>query len=104
MIKNIFPLNASSDKSTTKANLALVVIRNPIKQYESLVHFIATISQNKSLKAETLQAMKEEYQAGFKVGIQMWKEMAEFWMNEAKEKKYPIYFVRFEDITTDKIN
>mmetsp|Transcript_44444 Transcript_44444/g.43110 ORF Transcript_44444/g.43110 Transcript_44444/m.43110 type:complete len:111 (-) Transcript_44444:421-753(-) len=85
----------------SKATRAALLIRDPIAQYKSLFQFACSSTQNKNIKNSIPKDFLAEFKAGFEASIKIYKNVYTFWMQVIKDKKYPVYFLRYEDFCSN---
>lgn len=78
------------------ANKVLVCVRNPVDVVISMFNFVATCSQNMSVKDELKYPL--ELDAIMRNEITVWRDFHNYWISKAKESALPIYFCRYEDL------
>jgi len=76
--------------------MAVVMIRDPVEVYKSIVHLLCTSTLTQRLKNPATDFMPE-LRPGYHRLHMVYKEAYSYWMEAAKEKKFPVYFVKYED-------
>eukprot|EP00350_Pseudokeronopsis_sp_OXSARD2_P003472 CAMPEP_0170542526 /NCGR_PEP_ID=MMETSP0211-20121228/1920_1 /TAXON_ID=311385 /ORGANISM="Pseudokeronopsis sp., Strain OXSARD2" /LENGTH=216 /DNA_ID=CAMNT_0010845609 /DNA_START=654 /DNA_END=1304 /DNA_ORIENTATION=+ len=100
-VKHMYP-SPSFFNIETKASVAIVNIRDPLDFYRSIIQMAATCTQNKTMKNSLAGEFRNEFFAEFENTLRTYNKIFTFWMNEAKQMKYPIYFSKYEDICANK--
>mmetsp|Transcript_8779 Transcript_8779/g.8112 ORF Transcript_8779/g.8112 Transcript_8779/m.8112 type:complete len:299 (-) Transcript_8779:46-942(-) len=100
-VKHMYP-SPSFFHMETKCSAAIVNIRDPLDFYRSIIQTAATCTQNKNMKNSLSQEFRSEFFAEFENIMRTWNKIFTFWINEAKQAKYPLYFVKYEEICANK--
>jgi hypothetical protein len=99
-VKSHFPV-VSPNVGVANVSKAIVCIRNPIDTLMSYFEFKITYSQNKSCDPTLYKECKEEWEWFFIEHMIMWKQFYDYWVKIAIDKTIPVYFFRYEDLSTD---
>lgn len=83
------------------ATKSVVVVRNPLDVAVSMFQMGVTQTHTKSCNNEINKEFEEDWEWMVKNRSEAWNFFYEYWLDLAKNKNVPVYFVRFEDLLTN---
>ena len=81
----------------------ICVVRNPMDAIVSNFNLAYSFTHDKLLEQDCHKDFTEFYEAATLNALLMWSEWHKRILIEAREKKIPIYFLRYEDLTDDPL-
>ena len=87
-----------------KACKAIVLVRNPLDMVVSLFQMCVTLTHNKTCENDFSKEFVTDWDFAVTVYTRIWTEFYAYWLNLARSKQTPVYFVRYEDLVKDKVN
>lgn len=82
----------------TDFNKVLCCVRQPMDTLASLMHFFVTFTMDKPIHGEYEKEHPEFWEKFVKEQTDHFKKFHEIVVRDAKEKKAPFYFIRYEDL------
>lgn len=81
-------------------NKVLCCVRQPIDTLTSLFHFFVSFTMDKMIEGEFHEEHPEFWKEFIIAQTQHFKKYHDVIIQDAKEKKVPVYFIRYEDLVT----
>ena len=85
-----------------KISRSIVLVRNPFDVVASLFQFSFTTSQSRNCTNDFTVEFKAEWENFVKFAVKVWKDFYKFYLDQAKAKNIPVFFIRYEDLVMHK--
>ena len=85
-------------------NKVLCCVRQPLDTICSIMHFFITLTMDKPIAGEYHKDLPELWEEFVIEQTEHFKVFQETIINDAKEKKAPFYFIRYEDLVNNPLD